>query len=138
MSARESARDAQPGAAVRPLRVLVVDDNADSAESLALLLGLDGHETQVVHDGMAALERAAAFRPEVVFLDINLPKLDGYGVVGRLRTHPDLARTLFVAMTGYGDEEARLRSAAAGFHHHLVKPMDLDALGALLLAARGG
>jgi CheY-like chemotaxis protein len=119
----------------RPLRVLVVDDNLDAAESLVMLLGLDGHEVRMAHSGVEALEAAAVFRPEVVLLDIGLPGMDGYEVARRLREQNDGAETLLVAMTGYGQEEDRRRSRAAGFHRHLVKPVDLNDLRALLASS---
>jgi PAS domain S-box-containing protein len=115
-----------------PRRVLVVDDNVDSAESLAVLLRLYGHDVRLAHDGEAALEEARAFRPDVMFLDINLPKMDGYEVARRLRLEPAMAGMTLVAMTGYGQEEERRRTREAGFHSHLVKPVDFDMLQELL------
>jgi len=121
------------GVAVPPHRVLVVDDNVDGAQSLALLLRLDGHEVRVAHDGPSALEVAASFRPDVVLLDIGLPKgMDGYAVARALRELPGLGETVLVALTGYGQEEDRRRTAAAGFQAHLVKPASPAALRALL------
>jgi two-component system, chemotaxis family, CheB/CheR fusion protein len=119
-------------AAVPPRRVLVVDDNVDSAESLALLLRLRGHEVGVAYDGPAALETAGAFHPEVVLLDIGLPGLDGYQVAGRLRRRRRTAGALLVALTGYGQEEDQQRAREAGFDHHLTKPVDLPVLYELL------
>jgi signal transduction histidine kinase/CheY-like chemotaxis protein len=106
-----------------PGRILVVDDNRDSAESLALLLRVSGHEVLTAYDGEEALEAAATFRPEVVLLDIDLPKLDGYEVARRLRQRPGLEGARLIALTGYGLEEDRRRSRAAGFDLHLVKPV---------------
>ncbi len=112
-------------------RVLVVDDNADAAEMLALFLRTEGHEVRTAHDGPAALHAAESFRPEVVLLDIGLPRMDGYTVVRRLREQPGLKTSLLVALTGYGQEEDR-RAHEAGFDAHLVKPADSDELQKLL------
>jgi signal transduction histidine kinase/ActR/RegA family two-component response regulator len=119
---------------VLSLRVLVVDDNVSSAQSLAMVLKLDGHEVQVSHDGAAALESVRRFRPEVVLMDIGLPGMDGYEVARRLRQDAELARgiVLLAAVTGYAEDEARRRSREAGFDHHLVKPIDPDGVLALL------
>jgi signal transduction histidine kinase/DNA-binding response OmpR family regulator len=105
-------------------RVLVVDDNLDAAESLAVLLRLDGHEVHVYHDGPTAVAAADELKPEVVLLDIGLPEMNGFEVARRLRTHPDLTQTLLVAVTGYGQDQDLRRSREAGFDHHLVKPID--------------
>src|SRR5207244_9865854 len=113
-------------------RVLVVDDNVDAALTLAEAVRLDGHDVRVSHDGDAALKDAAAFAPEVVLLDIGLPGMDGYEVVGRLRRLPQLERTLMVALTGFGQQSDRVRALAAGFDEHLVKPVDLDTVHGLL------
>ena len=114
-------------------RILIVDDNVDSAESLAMLLELTGHIARTAHDGPAALETALAFRPRVVLLDIGLPRMDGYEVARRLRQDPAYAGMTVIAMTGYGQEEDRRRSKEAGFDRHLVKPVDPDELQDLLL-----
>jgi two-component system CheB/CheR fusion protein len=116
--------------------VLVVDDNRDAAESLALLLRLDGHDVRVAHDGPAALEAAAAFGPEVVLLDIGLPRMSGHEVAARLLGQPNAGRCLLVAMTGYGQDEDRRRSREAGFDVHLTKPVEPAVLRRLL--ASGG
>jgi two-component system CheB/CheR fusion protein len=116
----------------QPHRVLVVDDNKDGAESLAMMLQLWGHEATVAHDGPGALQAAEAFRPDVIFLDIGLPGMDGYQVAKRLREQPTLQDTVLVALTGFNQEEDRRRSSEAGFNLHLVKPVDLDALQAIL------
>ena len=112
-------------------RVLVVDDNADAAESLALLLQFAGHDVRVCHEGAAALAEAETFQPEVVLLDIGLPGMDGYEVARRLRAQPDLDKTLLVALTGYGQAEDLCRSRDAGFDRHLVKPADPEVLAAM-------
>jgi CheY-like chemotaxis protein len=113
-------------------RVLVVDDNVDSAVSLGMLLKLAGQDVRVAYDGPAALRQAMDFRPQLVLLDIGMPGMDGYEVARRLRRQPSLEDTLLVALTGWGQEEDRRRSAAAGFDHHLVKPVEPDALSGLL------
>ncbi len=114
-------------------RVLVVDDNVPSADSLCLIMKLWGHECRVAHTGPAAIEEVDLFKPDIVMLDIGLPGMDGYVVAQELRKRPELKGTLLIAMTGYGREEDRIRSRAAGFDHHLVKPLDLDALEVLLV-----
>jgi CheY-like chemotaxis protein len=121
-------------AAARRRRVLVVDDNVDSATSLAMIVELQGHETRLAHDGPSALEAAAAFRPDVALLDIGLPGLDGYQVAHHLRQSDcgGAARMTLVALTGYGQHNDRLRTREAGFDHHMVKPVDIDALLHLL------
>jgi signal transduction histidine kinase/ActR/RegA family two-component response regulator len=115
-------------------RVLVVDDNVTSAQSLALVLKLEGHDVQVAYDGSVVLDAVRTFRPDVVLMDIGLPGMDGYEVARRLRQEPDLAAgiALLVAVTGYAEDAARHRSREAGFDHHLVKPIDPDGLLALL------
>jgi signal transduction histidine kinase/DNA-binding response OmpR family regulator len=116
----------------RALRVLVVDDNRDAVDSLALMLQLDGHEVHLAHDGPSALEMARTYRPEVVLLDIGLPGMSGYEVARHLRGESQPDRFLLVAMTGYGQDEDRRRSREAGFDHHLVKPVDPADLRELL------
>lgn len=123
--------------AEQTLRILVVDDNRDSAESLAMLLELGGHEVRTSYDGVAALDAIAADRPDAVLLDIGLPGLDGYEVARRVRAMPGAAAVLLVAVSGYGGEDDRERSRDAGFDHHLVKPVDLAALERLLVRADG-
>jgi PAS domain S-box-containing protein len=113
------------------LRILAVDDNVDLASSLASVLGLWGHTVRTAHDGSAALEVASAFSPEVVLLDLGLPRLDGLEVARRLRLTERFG-ALMVSMSGFGQEQTRLRSDEAGFHHHLVKPVDLERLRGLL------
>ncbi len=113
-------------------RVLVVDDHRDGGQSLAALLRLGGMEVRVVQDGPSALEAARAFRPEVVLLDIGLPGMDGYEVARRLRVQPLTRDAVLVAVTGYGRDEDRLLSRQAGFDYHLVKPVDLATLQAVL------
>lgn len=118
-----------------PRRILVVDDNLDAAESLALLLRLQGHDVHVAYDGAAALTAAETLAPEAAILDIGLPHMDGYQVAQRMREKATGRRLLLVALTGYGQDEDRQRSLKAGFNAHLVKPVDLEALNRIL--ARG-
>lgn len=113
------------------VRILVVDDNLDSAESMAMLLRMEGHEVLTAHDGKKAVEMALRERPAVVLLDIGLPHLDGYQVCHAIR-EGGMKDALIVAMTGYGQDEDRRRSHESRFDAHLVKPVDLQALGALL------
>jgi CheY-like chemotaxis protein len=113
-------------------RILVVDDSRDAAQTLALLLRIKGYEVRTAHDGREALDVARQQQPEVVFLDIGLPHLDGYAVAAQLRRDPATRDAYLVAMTGYGQEEDRRRSREAGFDHHLVKPVDPDDLQQLL------
>ena len=134
-AAAQEPAAAPSGAQDRSLRVLVVEDNLDAAESLATLLRLWNHDVQVVHDGRAALDAARAQKPEVVLLDIGLPGLDGYQVARQLRNEASLAHTLLVAMTGYGQPEDRRRSREAGIHHHFVKPVEPLVLRSLLAGA---
>jgi len=119
-------------------RLLVVDDNQDAADSLATLLRLQGHEVRVAYSGMAAVEMTKTYTPDVVFLDIGMPGMDGYEVARRLRQTPGLGKTLLAALTGWGQQEDRRRTAEAGFDHHLVKPPEPKALERLLsdLAAK--
>jgi two-component system CheB/CheR fusion protein len=118
----------------RRLRILVVDDHEDAAESLATLLRLLGHEVRVAADASEALDVVSAFQPDVALLDIGLPGMDGYELARRLRRLPGLDRILLLALTGYGLDADRRRSQEAGFDGHLVKPVDLDALRARLAA----
>ena len=113
-------------------RILVVDDNQDAAEMLADGAAIGGFDTRVAHDGPAALRIAAEYRPDVALLDIGLPVMDGYELAARLKQVPGIGRLRLVAVTGYGQESDRRRTAAAGFDEHLVKPVNLDALIALV------
>jgi PAS domain S-box-containing protein len=116
----------------RPLRLLVVDDNVDTAESLSLLLRLYGHEVAVAHTGPSALQQALAHKPDAVMLDIGLPGLNGYEVAQRLREHAAFRATPLIALTGYGQDADKKRSRGAGFNVHLVKPIDPERLQDLL------
>jgi PAS domain S-box-containing protein len=127
--APEPAASRPPGA---PRRVLVVEDNVDSATALAELLRLWGHEVRVAHDGVTGLEEARAFAPDLVLLDIGLPGMDGYEVALALRAAPAFAATRLVALTGYGQERDHLRSREVGIDRHVTKPIDLAELRELL------
>jgi CheY-like chemotaxis protein len=111
-----------------PKRVLVVDDNEDGAEMLALALSTKGYDTRVALDANHALEVAAEFRPQIAFLDLGLPVMDGCELAIQLRQVPGLADVRLVALTGYGDDSDRKRTRDAGFQHHLVKPVNLDTI----------
>ena len=124
----ESGSVADPGA----LRVLVVDDNVDSAELLAESVRLMGHVPRVAHDGPAALRIGAEFRPDVGLLDIGLPVMDGYELARHLRALPGLESIRLIAITGYSQEADRRQSEAAGFERHLVKPIQLEQLREVL------
>ncbi|MGH8480080.1 MAG: chemotaxis protein CheB [Gammaproteobacteria bacterium] len=115
-------------------RILVVDDNRDSAESLTMLLNLTGYETHTAYDGLEAVEAAAAFRPDVILLDIGLPKLNGFEAARKIREQQSDKSLVLVALTGWGQEEDRRRSEEAGFNAHMVKPVDYAALTKLLAA----
>lgn len=120
------------GSAAAARRVLVVDDNVDAALSLAMLLRVNGHQSEVANDGPAALRLAEAHPPEIAFLDIGMPGMDGYELARRFRDNPRLANVLLVALTGWGQEEDRRRTRAAGFDAHEVKPVTIEALQKLL------
>ena len=117
-------------------RVLIVDDNEDAANSLALILELGGHETASVYTAVDALQRAAAFRPDVVLLDIGLPGMDGYEVAQKMRELPGLRDIRLVAVTGYGRSDDRLRARDAGFDDHLTKPVEYAVLERTLAGLR--
>jgi PAS domain S-box-containing protein len=106
-------------------RILIVDDNQDAADSLAMMLALDGHEVRQTHAGAPALACLREFRPDVVLLDIGLPGMDGYEVARRIREQPDGASVRLIALTGYGQESDKSRTRAAGFDEHLIKPVEL-------------
>lgn len=121
---------------MRALRVLVIDDNRDSAKTLSELLDVLGNETRTAFDGEAGVEAAQAFRPELILLDIGMPKLNGYDAARRIRAQPWGRSMVLVALTGWGQEEDRSKSREAGFNHHLVKPVDFDELMQILSAPR--
>ena len=122
-----------------PLRILVVDDNQDAADCMALLLELDGHEARIAQDGLHAVEAAAQWTPDVVLLDIGLPKIDGYEAARRIRAQRSgVDGVMLIAITGWGQEDDRRRSRDAGFDAHLTKPVDYVDLAKLLAQWRGG
>jgi CheY-like chemotaxis protein len=121
-----------PRAARQSSRVLVVDDNRDTATSLAKLLRLLGHDVRVAYDGPSAIAVARSHRPEIVLLDIGLPGMNGYEVARQLRLEECCKEALIIAASGYGQEDDQRRSREAGFDHHLVKPVDFEALMTLL------
>ena len=129
----EPARAA--GVAMPRRRVLVIEDNIDAAETLEEMLRLWGHEVAVAHDGRAGVERARAFKPDVVLCDIGLPVMDGYQVARAIRADSTLARTFLVALTGYALEEDQRRAAAAGFDRHLGKPVAVDVIEDVLASS---
>jgi CheY-like chemotaxis protein len=108
----------------RLLRILVVDDNSDAADGLAMIFEMGGDDVRVAYDGETALAIAAQFRPEVVLLDIGMPGMDGYEVAGRLRRAPETRDAVLIAMTGWGQPQDKRRSAQAGFNRHIVKPVE--------------
>jgi DNA-binding response OmpR family regulator len=116
---------------MHPRRILVVDDNADAADSLGMLLQVRGDEVRVAYDGLEALELAGKFNPEVVLLDIGMPKISGYDVARRLREMRGDA-VFIVAISGWGQDGDRKRARESGFDHHFTKPVDFEALLALI------
>ena len=109
-------------------RILIVDDNVDSAQSLAMLLDMSGHETHTAHDGVEALARAERLQPEIVLLDIGLPGRNGYEVCRAIREQPWGRSMVVIALTGWGHDDDRRKAEQAGFDSHVVKPVDFDAL----------
>ncbi|MGQ0750957.1 MAG: hybrid sensor histidine kinase/response regulator [Betaproteobacteria bacterium] len=132
MQPAANAAGAAPRGSAPSRRVLVVDDNADAANTLCTILELFGHTVRCVYDGTSALATAESFRPDVILLDIGLPGMDGYEVARLIRAHPGLRTTKLIAVTGYGQNADRARSLEAGFDHHLTKPVDADKLHQLL------
>jgi CheY-like chemotaxis protein len=127
-----TSSSATPAKGEAPLRILVVDDNRDSAETLSMLLELMGNEITVAYDGEQALARANEIKPDVVLLDIGLPKMNGYEVARRIRKEPWGSNPILVAITGWGQTEDKELSRESGFDHHLVKPVDHDQLLTLI------
>lgn len=123
---------AVPNRAAR--KILVVDDNVDSANCLRMFVGRNGCTVHMAHDGIAAVEAAAQFNPDVILLDIGLPRISGHEACRRIRALPDGDKKMIVALTGWGQCEDYERSVEAGFDHHLVKPIDLMSLDKLLNA----
>jgi CheY-like chemotaxis protein len=126
--------DSKPSDVLSQRRLLVVDDNRDAADSLGLLLKFLGADVQVVYDGPAALEAVETFRPEVAFVDIGMPDMDGHEVARRIHQKPETRDITLIALTGWSQAEDRRRTSSAGFDFHLIKPADLNALQALLVS----
>ena len=138
LALNQPAGEANPVRPTARLRILVADDNLDAAESLAMLLTLEGNETQTAHDGLEALDVAATFRPDALLLDIGMPKLNGYEVCRRIRQQAWGKNIVVIALTGWGQEEDKRRTLAAGVDAHLVKPVNLAALKKLLTGMTAG
>jgi len=131
-----NAQATQQTTAPSRFKILVVDDNHDSALSLAMMLSIMGHDTRTAHDGESALATAETFLPDVVLLDIGLPKLNGYEVAQRIRGNAWGASMYLIAITGWGQEEDRQRSREVGLNLHMVKPVEPAALEELLASLR--
>ena len=132
IAAHEPARRKPPQ---QRARIVVADDNQDAAQSLAFMLEIDGHDVRIAHDGLEAIEIGESFRPQVMLLDIGMPRLDGYATARELRGRPWGGSISLVALTGWGQEEDRRRAEEAGFDRHLVKPVDPRILSALIVQA---
>ncbi|QEL20604.1 hybrid sensor histidine kinase/response regulator [Limnoglobus roseus] len=132
MPPAESVKAVSPTLPITPRSILVVDDNLDSATSLATVLELLGHNVRTVHDGLAAISAATEFRPHVILMDIGMPGLNGYDACLRIRSEPWGADMVLVALTGWGQDDDRRRALEVGFDMHMVKPVDLLALGEFL------
>jgi two-component system CheB/CheR fusion protein len=113
-------------------RILVADDNLDSADSLSMMLEMLGHEVSSAHDGLEALETAKRSKPELIFMDLGMPRMSGYDAARLIRSAPECNGVVLVALTGWGQEEDRRRSLEAGFDHHIVKPIDFAIVEKLL------
>jgi CheY-like chemotaxis protein len=121
-----------PSSPARPLRVLIADDNRDSAESLGMLLEMSGHEVYLAHDGLDALAAAANKLPDIALLDIGMPGMDGYEVAANIRREPWGSNITLIAITGWGQDDNKRLARTAGFDHHLTKPMDTAVLESIL------
>jgi CheY-like chemotaxis protein len=126
----------EPAAAGR--RVLLVDDSIETAQAMSMLLEALGHVVRTTHDGSQALAVVADFRPDIVILDIGLPGMSGFELAQALRARSETKEALLIALTGYGSDEDQQRSRDAGFDHHLVKPVQFDALEALIAQSFSG
>ena len=127
------ARDVMSGDAT-PRRILVADDNRDAADSLARLLRFSGHEVSVAYDGLDALEQAARTKPEIAFLDIAMPGLNGYELARRLRAQANGTRITLVALTGFGQDDDKRLADESGFDHHVTKPADFTLIESVIAA----
>lgn len=121
-----------------PRRIPVADDNCDAAETLTMQLQLAGHEVRTVHDGAETLVAAETFKPDIVLLDLGMPRMDGYTAARQIRARPWGAQVILAALTGWGQQQDRDRTADAGFDIHLVKPVDQAALFEAIAAASRG
>jgi signal transduction histidine kinase/DNA-binding response OmpR family regulator len=130
-----NGKPAEPATAAR--RILVADDNRDSADSLAMMLEMLGHQVVCAHDGLEALETAKRSQPELVFMDLGMPRMNGYDAARQIRNRPECDGAVLVALTGWGQEEDRRRSSEAGFDYHIVKPIDFTAVEKLLKDLNG-
>ncbi len=119
------------------MKVLVVDDTTDSADMLGFMVRMAGHEVAVVYDAYTAIDTARSWLPDVVFMDIGMPDVDGYELARRLRALPELAQTHLVATTGFGADDDKQRGREAGFQEYLVKPIDVDQVEGLLERVAG-
>lgn len=126
----------EPAVPKSSLRILIVDDNRDGADSLAMMLRIMGNDTQTAYDGQEGVRISDEFRPDVVLLDIGLPKLNGYEACRRIREQPWGKDIVLVAVTGWGQEDDRRRSQEAGFNFHMAKPVDIAALEELLVRSQ--
>jgi CheY-like chemotaxis protein len=122
---------------VASLRIVIVDDNRDAADSLAMLLTMDGHQVSVTHDGVSALSVIEAVRPQVAVLDIGMPDMNGYQLAQRIRSSLPSEPMVLVALTGWGQAQDLARAKAAGFDHHLVKPAEPEAIRSLIASIGG-
>jgi CheY-like chemotaxis protein len=132
-----SSNDSVDASPVSPRRILIADDNRDGAETMSMLLNMSGHETYVAHTGTEALEIAGRLRPDIGLLDIGLPDFSGYEVAERIRHEVWGKHMLLIAITGWGQADDKRRALAAGFDHHLTKPVDPTQLEALLAPVMG-
>jgi CheY-like chemotaxis protein len=143
MLADKAMADAQrpavtPRSPAQRFKILVVDDNHDSALSMAMMLSIMGHDTRTAHDGESAVTTAETFLPDVVLLDIGLPKLNGYEVAQRIRENTWGESMYLIAVTGWGQDEDRQRSSEVGLNQHMVKPVEPAALEKLLAGLKSG
>jgi CheY-like chemotaxis protein len=125
-------QEVKPPAAAIALTILVADDNRDAADTLAVVLRMGGHQVHVVHDGLSALRQAMVLQPQVLILDIGMPAMTGLEVAARIRRQSWGARAFMIALTGWGQNEDRRKSMAAGFDEHLTKPAKTDAIEQLI------
>lgn len=117
---------------VRKCRVLIVDDSHDACDSLAAVVRMIGHEAATAYDGQQAVDQAAGYRPDIILMDLSLPRLSGYEAAALIREQVGGSDAVLVALTGWGGDEDRRNTMAAGFHHHFIKPLDFDALRKLI------